>query len=1014
MKNFFKSLAICALAALTFASCQKENAGGNMDDQSSVVSINLTSPLMGTKAFADGTTVDVVHVHVYQHDANGNLTYIAPATQGAAIETPSKDVAMSAGAATYSTRLVTGQTYTFVFWAEKNSEENYNSPYTYDSAHQTITVNYDRATGNDERRDAFYAVLPNVTITGAYSASVTLNRPFAQINFGASDYEAAKAAGIEVTGAAVKLTGIANSINLLNGSVSGSETVTFANADLSSDPNDPNATLRVANVDYKYVAMDYVLVGKDGKTLSDVTLTLAATGTQSATPEYTYTNIPLQGNYRTNIVGELFTSPANIDITVDKNFTQPDNNEIVTNVGSLAAANTALANGATNIQISNVTSSEAGTTKLQMPATPESITVTIDEIDSGANLQIEKPASGSNPTSVAVNLPPTASVSQLTINLPESHVEVNGAAYTSITATTSNNTLVIGEDAQVTNLIIKAGALEIYGKVGSITNNGTGDIKIWAVGDKATFNQAYNAGAKTIELKNDIKDFTSVILIGRDLTLDGNGYEIWNTANRVIRVTESSASTLNITFKNLGIISKCTASSDVRGISFDDNCPPSSVVFDACKVSASFYAINLIPGSQGHNITIKNATVAAGWAAINCFANNSTFNIENSTLKGLNDKGESSWNDFATIVFDGNGLRDAANIGVNGTGNTLNVVNSTIYACSESSNNQAWLALQYGAQRNTVNVDATTRIIDAAENDQTDNIYVDPIVGYNSSTGAYTSYDHESEIWIAGNNVFPGMYEQGGVYHIISPKGLIYLEEKVNLYNNRLSGKTVVLDNDLDMSGIEFTPIGKTVANYPGYSFAGVFDGQNHTISNLKASSNDPNHAAAGLFGTLLGTVKNVNLTNVEITSTHYAGGVAGYLGSNTGAKVLNCTVNGGTITSTPELIGGKYDNGDKVGGIAGYIVYGETIDGCSVSNVTLKGYRDIGGILGCAANNEGVTTVTNCKVGENVKLIVDKEHNYKNYNNLSEHKANDIIGRTTGTATLNTEGSTGSVTIEY
>lgn len=52
MKNFFKSLAICALAALTFASCQKENADGNMDDQSSVVSINLTSPLMGTKAFA--------------------------------------------------------------------------------------------------------------------------------------------------------------------------------------------------------------------------------------------------------------------------------------------------------------------------------------------------------------------------------------------------------------------------------------------------------------------------------------------------------------------------------------------------------------------------------------------------------------------------------------------------------------------------------------------------------------------------------------------------------------------------------------------------------------------------------------------------------------------------------------------------------------------------------------------------------------------------------------------------
>lgn len=1004
MKNFFKSLAICALAALTFASCQKENADGNMDDQSSVVSINLTSPLMGTKAFADGNTVNTVHVHVYKVDASGNLSYIAPTTGS-----PTKEVTMTGGSATYSARLVTGQKYTFVFWADYQAD-GYTSPYTYDAVNQKISVNYNAAC-NDEKRDAFYAVIPNVTITGAYSQSVTLKRPFAQVNFGvtAEDMAAANAAGITVNGAAVKCTHVANQLNLLDGTVSGSEDVAFASTALVSTAL-PLEALIVAGTTYTYVAMNYVLVGKDTKTLSDITLTLDATGAASGTPEYTYTNIPLQGNYRTNIVGELFTSPANINITVDKNFTQPDNNEIVTNVGSLAAANTALANGATNIQISNVTSSEAGTTKLQMPATPESITVTIDEIDSGANLQIEKPASGSNPTSVAVNLPPTASVSQLTINLPDSHVEVNGAAYSSITATTSNNTLVIGEDAQVTNLIIEAGAVEIYGKVGSLTNNGSGDIKVWAVGDKATFNQAYNAGAKTIALKNNIEDFTSVILIGRDLTIDGNEFEIWNTANRVIRVTESSASTLNITFKNLGIISKCTASSDVRGISFDDNCPPSSVVFDACKVSASFYAINLIAGSQGHNITIKNATVAAGWAAINCYANNSTFNIENSTLQGLNDKDQSSWNNFATIVFDGYGLNNAANIGVNGTGNTLNVVNSTIYACSESSNRQAWLAIQYGAQSNIIKVDGLSKMIDNNLGDQRYNITLLPYV----NQASWTLYDIDSEIWFDSQNVFPGMYEQGGVYHIINPEGLVYLAEKVNLFNNRLSGKTVVLDNDLDMSGIEFTPIGKTVANYPGYSFAGIFDGQNHTISNLKASSNDPNYAAAGLFGTLLGTVKNVNLKDIEITSTHYAGGVAGYLGSNTGAKVLNCTVDGGTITSTPELIGESYDNGDKVGGIAGFIVYGETIDGCSVSNVTLKGYRDIGGILGCAANNSGVTTVTNCKVGENVKLIVDKEHNYKNYNNLSEHKANDIIGRTTGTATLNTEGSTGSVTIEY
>ena len=997
MKRFFNLMAMLALVALTFASCQKENVQ-DPSSQEADVTFTLSSPAMQTKAFADGNTVNTVHVHVYKVDASGNLSYIAPTTGS-----PTKEVTMTGGSVTYSARLVTGQKYTFVFWADYQAD-GYTSPYTYDAVNQTISVNYNAAC-NDEKRDAFYAVIPNVTITGAYSQSVTLKRPFAQVNFGVTtaDYDAAVAAGVTVNGAAVKCTKAANAINLLNGTTSGEVDATFATATL------PSETLTAANTSYKYVAMNYVLVGKDAKTLSDITLTLNATGAASGTPEYTYTNIPLQGNYRTNIVGELFTSPANINITVDKNFTQPDNNEIVTNVGSLAAANTALANGATNIQISNVTSSEAGTTKLKMPATLESITVTIDEIDSGANLQIEKPASGSNPTSVAVNLPPTASVSQLTINLPDSHVEVNGAAYSSITATTSNNTLVIGEDAQVTNLIIQAGAVEIYGKVERITNNGTGNIKVWAVGDKASFNQAYNAGAKTIKLKNNIEDFASVIQIGRDLTIDGNGFEIWNTANRVVRITKPN---LTVNFKNVSLISKSTAPSDIRCVSFDDISSGANVVFDNCKLSASFYCINVASGPEGLNILIKNGTVATGWAAINSYANNSTFTIENSVLKGINDKSEGSSNSFATIVFDGNGLFGAVNSGERGTGNTINITNSTIYAASTSSNNQAWISLQHGAQNNRVTVDAKTRMIDDTDNDQTKNI----VVGKKLNPYATNTiiYDHESEIWIAGNNVFPGMYEQGGVYHIISPKGLIYLEEKVNLYNNRLSGKTVVLDNDLDMSGIEFTPIGKTVSNYPGYSFAGIFDGQNHTISNLKASSNDPNYAAAGLFGTLLGTVKKVNLKDIEITSTHYAGGVAGYLGSNTGAKVLNCTVDGGTITSTPELIGESYDNGDKVGGIAGYIVYGETIDGCSVSNVTIKGYRDLGGILGCAANNSGVTTVTKCKVGENVKLIVDKEHNYKNYNNLSEHKANDIIGRTTGTATLNTEGSTGSVTIEY
>ena len=965
MKRILNSIAVLALVVTGAVSCQKELSGpAGQEGQEVAVSLDLTTGQIGTRAYADGNSVDVVHVHVYQHDANDNLTYIQP---NATTPTPSKDVSMTNGAATYATRLVTGQTYTFVFWAENSSC----SAYSYDSINKTVTVSYANAAGNDESRDAFYAVLEDVEITGAYSASVTLNRPFAQLNFGASDYDDAVAAGITVTGASVKLTGIGNSINLLDGSVSGSVDVEFAKATL---PADPNAKLTAAGVDYKYVAMDYVLVGKGTKTLSDVTLTLAATGTQSTTPEYTYSNVPLQGNYRTNIVGNLFTSPADIDINVDSGFSTTDNDIVIKNVANIADANAALAEGATSVKIAEITASEASTTNLTMPTTSESISIEIESIESSANLRIEQPSTGANPESVSVNIPSTATVENLTINLPQSHVEVNGASYTNITATTSNNTLVIGSDVTVETLTIEAGAVEIYGEVGTLTNNGTGAVKVWAVGDKATFSKAYTAGAQTIELNNDITDFASVIEIGRDLNLDGNGFAIHNTATRVVRITQPD---LTVNFTDLALVSKCTATQDVRCVSFDNIASNANVLFDNCELSASFYCINVVAGPQNLNVTLRNATVAAGWAAINCYANNSTFTIENSTLKGLNDKSESSWNDFATIVFDGNGLWNAENIGKNGTGNTLNITNSVIYASSESTNNQAWLALQYGAQHNMVKVDTATRIIDDSDNDQTSNIFIDAIVGWNNTNNTYTSYDLESEIWIGEQNLFPGMYEKDGVYHIINASGLMYFSDKVNDYGNTFSGKTVVLDANIDLGNAAWTPVGQTGAT----QFVGTFDGQSHTISNLKINNTDEGgNCSTGLFGWLnSAVVKNVKISGADITGHHNVGTIAGYL-ETSGCTIEGCTVENANISCTSV---NDDANGDKCGGIVGHAGNnGVKVKGCVVSNSTISAGRDAGQVVGAALT----VNVENCSA-TNVTVTANGTSTGANINNT-------VIGR--------------------
>ena len=95
---------------------------------------------------------------------------------------------------------------------------------------------------------------------------------------------------------------------------------------------------------------------------------------------------------------------------------------------------------------------------------------------------------------------------------------------------------------------------------------------------------------------------------------------------------------------------------------------------------------------------------------------------------------------------------------------------------------------------------------------------------------------------------------------------------------------------------------------------------------------------------------------------------------------------------------------------MVGYITYGDFISGCAVSDLTIKAYRDLGGIVGCTS---GDVDVHNCAVGENVKVVVDNTNNYKNYTQNSQYNAGSIIGRdATGTAT--TTGSTGTATITY
>ena len=198
----------------------------------------------------------------------------------------------------------------------------------------------------------------------------------------------------------------------------------------------------------------------------------------------------------------------------------------------------------------------------------------------------------------------------------------------------------------------------------------------------------------------------------------------------------------------------------------------------------------------------------------------------------------------------------------------------------------------------------------------------------------------------------PGYTIEGnGSYTVTSADGLMNVAELVN------GGKTdinITLDKNIDLTGKDWTPIGTSFDN----SYTGTFDGGGHTITGLTFTTNDE---YAGLFGWLnrAGTVKNVVMEGVQITSHQiYGGSIGGVVGSGWGT-IENCSVSG-------SVSGTVY-----VGGVVG-VQIGGSITGCS-SSATVKGTVDVGGVAG---QTNSSATLTACYATGNVIIEMDTKKN--------------------------------------
>ena len=226
-------------------------------------------------------------------------------------------------------------------------------------------------------------------------------------------------------------------------------------------------------------------------------------------------------------------------------------------------------------------------------------------------------------------------------------------------------------------------------------------------------------------------------------------------------------------------------------------------------------------------------------------------------------------------------------------------------------------------------------------------------------------------------------------YYLYSAAGLEWLSTQTNTNNNQFSGYTVKLTSDVDLNNVAWTPIGQS------NTFKGTFDGGNNTISNLTVSGDNTN---VGLFGKVIGTIKNVKIANVNLSGSHYAGGIVGYVYGN----IENCHVDGGDIKVSVK----DGDNGDKAGGIAGYVGEGSyTLSGNTVKNLRVEAYRDVAGIAGCIQPGAKVENNTVDKVTVIANMLQDGGKT------LADANADKVVGRNIANADLSTN-TTNNVTV--
>lgn len=293
-KNLFKSFALAAVAVIAGACAKEQVASGDGETVEMTFNVDVPESTITTKGLSDAAQVD-------------ELVFDAFRTQNDTepIEGLRQVVAVENSRATIQVKLIKGQNYRFVFWAQKANNGYYNTDNL-----SNITVNYSKALANDSSLDAFFAKEDVTNVQNPISKTIILKRPFAQVNYVTKEE---LSEGLYIKESQITVKNALTSFNPLRNKLSGEQDVTFQFNAV------PTEKLLINGTEYNCLATAFILAKSDNsKDIVDVEAKFKANKGYSVT--VSTPGLPCQRNYRTNVIGNFMSVDGTYNVEIDSAF----------------------------------------------------------------------------------------------------------------------------------------------------------------------------------------------------------------------------------------------------------------------------------------------------------------------------------------------------------------------------------------------------------------------------------------------------------------------------------------------------------------------------------------------------------------------------------------------------------------------------------------------------------------------------------------------------------------------